>query len=74
MNKEKKKYVAPHLAVMNYKADQGYATSIHFVSGSCGLGNSWSDESGDAWDEFLSGSNDSYLGEGWTNNGNSAWN
>lgn len=73
MKTEKKKYEAPQLTAVTFKTEQGYATSSLGASGAFSLGNSWTNESGNAWDGSSSGSSGNRFGSGWTDNGSSAW-
>lgn len=68
---EKKTYEKPQLTVVSFKVEYGYAAS-GTLTGVFRLGNSWSNDGIDAWDdEAISGGN--RFGGGWVDNGNSAW-
>lgn len=69
--KKKKTYEKPQLTEFSYKSELGYAGS-GIMSGTVGLGNSWSNNGNDAWgDDVPSGGNS--FGGGWTDNGGNAW-
>lgn len=68
---KERNYEKPHLTVVSFKVEKGYAASGD-LSGVFGLGNSWSDDGYNAWDDNVqSGGN--HFGGGWIDNGGSAW-
>lgn len=70
---KKRDYEAPQLTVVTFKTERGFADSGGPMRGFLSLGNSWTNDGGDAWDGSSSGSSGNRFGSGWTDNGGSAW-
>ena len=70
--KMKKAYVVPLLTVVSFRIEQGFvASGFSSMSGMFGLGRSWSNDDGDAWDGGNSSGGNRF--GGWIDNGGSAW-